>query len=67
MRDAHAQLLYTLYSSACLLNQNYIQNFEKPLDVFCTSSKDTARLFNSQFLNTNDSFWYFNAELLNAS
>ncbi|WOO76999.1 E3 ubiquitin-protein ligase RNF13 [Vanrija pseudolonga] len=66
-RGAVSALLYTLYSSACLLNQNYIQNFEKPLDVFCTSSKDTARLFNSQFVNTNDTYFYFNAQQLNNS
>ncbi|KAL1413301.1 hypothetical protein Q8F55_001057 [Vanrija albida] len=66
-RGAVSALLYTLNSSACLLNQNYIQNFEKPLDVFCTSSWGAARLLNSQFNNTDEMYFHFNATRLNES
>ena len=38
-----AQLLYTASSESCLLNQEYIQDFEKPLDVFATKTVQVAR------------------------
>lgn len=42
-RGAVSALLYSSTSTSCLLNQNYIQNFEKPLDVFATKSAAVAR------------------------
>lgn len=42
-RGAVSALLYTTTSSSCLLNQHYIQDFEKPLDVFATKTVQVAR------------------------
>lgn len=39
----HPKLLYTATSQSCLLNQEYIQDFEKPLDVFATETGQVAR------------------------
>jgi hypothetical protein len=37
------QLLYTTTSESCLLNDEYINDFEKPVDVFATSTKGRAQ------------------------
>lgn len=42
-RGAVSALLYTTTSMSCLLNQHYIQDFEKPLDVFATKTIYVAR------------------------
>lgn len=42
-RNANEQLLYSSFSQSCLLNEDYIQNFEKPLDVFATGTRQVAR------------------------
>lgn len=41
--DTESQLLYTARSSSCLLNAEYINDFEKPLDVFATKTVQVAR------------------------
>jgi hypothetical protein len=38
-----AQLLYTATAASCLLNSEYITDFEKPLDVFATKTLQVAR------------------------
>ncbi|KAJ9101202.1 hypothetical protein QFC21_003421 [Naganishia friedmannii] len=66
-RGAIAALLYTTTAESCLLNDEYINNFEKPIDVFATNGKDRAKLIDDQFQNTNQTFWYYNGALLNES
>lgn len=38
-----SQLLYTSTSQSCLLNSEYVTEFEKPLDVFATKTVQVAR------------------------
>ncbi|KAK1927056.1 hypothetical protein DB88DRAFT_9476 [Papiliotrema laurentii] len=66
-RGAVSALLYTATSQTCLLNQEYITEFEKPLDVFATRTVQVARVIDNQWTHTNDSFYYFNGTLLNDS
>ncbi|ODN79024.1 hypothetical protein L202_04529 [Cryptococcus amylolentus CBS 6039] len=66
-RGAVSALLYTINSKSCLLNTEYITDFEKPLDVFATRTVQVARVINNQFVHTNDSFQNFNSTLLNDS
>ncbi|ORX38610.1 hypothetical protein BD324DRAFT_621574 [Kockovaella imperatae] len=66
-RGAVSALLYTSTSQSCLLNQDYIQNFEKPLDVFATETVQVARVIDNQWTHTNNSFYWFNGTLLNIS
>jgi hypothetical protein len=42
-RLTRLQLLYTTTSESCLLNDEYINDFEKPVDVFATSTKGRAQ------------------------
>lgn len=49
------------------MNQEYITDFEKPLDVFATKTVQVARVIDNQWTHTNDSFYYFNGTLLNES
>lgn len=37
------QLLFSSTAESCLLNAEYIRDFEKPLDVFATTSQGSAR------------------------
>ncbi|WVQ74747.1 hypothetical protein IAR50_004352 [Cryptococcus sp. DSM 104548] len=66
-RGAKSALLYTTMSTSCLLNSEYINDFEKPLDVFATRTVQVARVIDNQFVHTNDSFQDFNSTLLNES
>ncbi|OCF42714.1 hypothetical protein I317_03445 [Kwoniella heveanensis CBS 569] len=66
-RGAVSALLYTSKAQSCLLNQEYITDFEKPLDVFATKTVQVARLIDNQFVHTNDSFNDYNGTLLNIS
>lgn len=66
-RGANAALLYSNTSAGCLINPNYIDNFEKPLDVFATLSRSDAVLIDSQFDHTSAAFYDFNPALLNSS
>ncbi|ORY35619.1 hypothetical protein BCR39DRAFT_511164 [Naematelia encephala] len=66
-RGAVSALLYTAQSQSCLLNQEYIQDFEKPLDVFATKTVQVARVIDNQFVHTNDTFYTYNGALLNVS
>jgi hypothetical protein len=36
------QLLYTTVAQSCLINQEYLDDFEKPLNVFATKSRASA-------------------------
>ncbi|OXC69100.1 hypothetical protein AYX13_02390 [Cryptococcus neoformans] len=66
-RGAASALLYTTRSETCLLNSEYITDFEKPLDVFATKNVQVARVIDNQFIHTNKSFENYNATLLNQS
>ncbi|WWC63254.1 uncharacterized protein I303_105854 [Kwoniella dejecticola CBS 10117] len=66
-RGAVSALLYTAHSQSCLLNSEYITDFEKPLDVFATKTVQVARLIDNQFIHTNTSFENYNGTLLNIS
>ncbi|WVQ99960.1 hypothetical protein IAU59_007103 [Kwoniella sp. CBS 9459] len=66
-RGAVSALLYTSKAQSCLLNQEYITDFEKPLDVFATKTVQVARLIDNQFVHTNDTFNDYNGTLLNVS
>ena len=66
-RGAVSALLYSATSQACLLNIEYITDFEKPLDVFATKNISTATLLDSQFQHTNATFLNYNGTLLNDS
>ncbi|WWC90745.1 uncharacterized protein L201_005682 [Kwoniella dendrophila CBS 6074] len=66
-RGAVSALLYTATSQSCLLNSEYITDFEKPLDVFATKTVQVARLIDNQFVHTNTSFENYNGTLLNIS
>ena len=63
------------------MNPEYINDFEKPLDVFATKTVQvarfvdqfgfvvelTGRVIDNQWTHTNDTFFYYNGPLLNAS
>ncbi|KAK4689505.1 hypothetical protein P7C73_g606, partial [Tremellales sp. Uapishka_1] len=66
-RGAVSALLYTANAESCLINSEYITDFEKPLDVFATKTRNVAVVINNQFQNTNDSFYTYNGTLLNSS
>lgn len=66
-RGANAALLYSLTSAGCQISPEFIAEFEKPLDVFTTRSRDDAVLIESQFGHTSASFYDFSPALLNAS
>ena len=62
-----AALLYSTTSAACIMNQEYLDNFEKPIDIYSTRSIQSARLILSQFLNVDPSSRAYNSGLLNSS
>ncbi|WVN90203.1 uncharacterized protein L203_105439 [Cryptococcus depauperatus CBS 7841] len=66
-RGAVSALLYTIHSQSCLLNSEYINDFEKPLDVFATRTVQVARVIDNQYVHTNATFENYNGTLLNNS
>lgn len=66
-RGAIAALLYTTIAQSCLINEDYLENFEKPLDVFATKSMSSAKLIEQQFNYTDTLYWQYNETLLNQS
>ncbi|WWD19006.1 hypothetical protein CI109_103463 [Kwoniella shandongensis] len=66
-RGAVSALLYTIHSTSCLLNPEYITDFEKPLDVFATKTVQVARVIDNQYFHTNNTFDNYNGTLLNIS
>lgn len=66
-RGAAAAMLYSLTSHSCNVNPEYLQNFEKPLDVFSAASLQGARLIESQFSNVLGAGYWFESGLLNSS
>lgn len=64
-RGAVSALLYSTYSESCLLNPEYIDDFEKPLDVFATTARSDALLINNQFQHAAADMFYYNGTLLN--
>ncbi|KAK8854846.1 hypothetical protein IAR55_003585 [Kwoniella newhampshirensis] len=66
-RGAVSALLYTTHSTSCLLNSEYITDFEKPLDVFATKTVQVARVIDNQYVHTNGTFANYNGTLLNIS
>lgn len=66
-RGAAAAVLYSLTARSCSVNQEYLTNFEKPLDVFSSANLQGARLIESQFSNVVGSGYWYQSDLLNAS
>ncbi|BGP26476.1 hypothetical protein JCM10295v2_005429 [Rhodotorula toruloides] len=64
---AQAALLYSLHSEGCQMNQEYLNSFEKVLDVFATTSLQGSRIIESQFTNVNMAAYQYNSTTLNAS
>lgn len=60
--------MYSSTAESCLLNAEYISDFEKPLDVFATTSQSSARIIDSKLQNaTTDDFVVYNGTQLNIS
>lgn len=69
-RGAVAGLLYSNYSSACIINKEYADpnHFDQVFDIYSTQSLDSARLIEERFGHINQSVYgNFNAQLLNES
>ncbi|CED83911.1 Predicted E3 ubiquitin ligase [Phaffia rhodozyma] len=67
-RGAMAALLYSNTSEGCQITQNYLDNYEKPLDVYTTRNKNDAIIIESQFeQHCAAAFHNFNPSLLNSS
>ncbi|KAL7423434.1 hypothetical protein Q5752_001014 [Cryptotrichosporon argae] len=66
-RGAVSALLYTTTAESCLIDATYIEYFEKPLDVFATQTKQVARVIDTQFDNTNSTFYNYSSAELNQS
>ncbi|WAQ86802.1 hypothetical protein PtA15_7A531 [Puccinia triticina] len=66
-RGAAAAMLYSLTSHSCVVNPEYLQNFDKPLDVFSAANLQGARLIESQFSNVLGAGYWFQSGLLNSS
>lgn len=66
-RGARAAMIYSLHSTTCQVNQEFLDNFEKPLDVFSSGNLQGSRLIESQFSNVLGSGYWFQSDLLNAS
>ncbi|GAA6031613.1 hypothetical protein JCM8097_006549 [Rhodosporidiobolus ruineniae] len=64
---AEASLLYSTTSQGCQMNQEYLDGFEKVLDVFATTSLQAARIIEQQFINVNAAAYSYNSETLNNS
>ncbi|GAA5968632.1 hypothetical protein JCM21900_006408 [Sporobolomyces salmonicolor] len=64
---AQAALLYSLNSQGCQINQEYLVEFEKVLDVYATTSLQSSRIIESQFANVATSAYEYNSTTLNAS
>ncbi|KAF9784331.1 hypothetical protein BJ322DRAFT_1007070 [Thelephora terrestris] len=69
-RGAVAGLLYSNYSSACIINKEYADpaNFDQVFDIFSTQSLTSARLIEERFLNINQTLYGdYDPQQLNAS
>ncbi|GAA5926121.1 uncharacterized protein JCM15063_000190 [Sporobolomyces koalae] len=64
---AQAAVLYSLTAQGCMINSEYLNDYEKVLDVYATTSLQNARIIESQFGNVNSSAWQYNSEALNSS
>ncbi|GAA5912754.1 RING-H2 finger protein [Sporobolomyces salmoneus] len=64
---AQAAVLYSLTAQGCSINQEYLSDYEKVLDVYATTSLQNARIIESQFGNVNSSAWSYDSAALNAS
>lgn len=66
-RGANAALLYSITSVGCMIEPEFRDDYEKPLNVFTTRSRSDAVLIESQFQYTTKDFYDFQPSLLNAS
>ncbi|CAH7666441.1 expressed protein [Phakopsora pachyrhizi] len=64
---AQAAMIYSLNSQTCKVNQEFLDKFEKPLDVFSSGNLQGSRLIESQFSNILGSGYWFQSDLLNSS
>ncbi|ORY89025.1 hypothetical protein BCR35DRAFT_324024 [Leucosporidium creatinivorum] len=68
-QGAQAALLYSLTSQGCLMNEEYLNDFEKVLDVYATTTISASRIIEQQFSHegiSSDAYSY-NSQLLNDS
>ncbi len=62
------QLLYSIYSKACLINAEYLDpTFDKVFDIFSTQSLTSAQFIEEQFRNANGTFRWYDSQNLNNS
>jgi hypothetical protein len=81
-RGAVAALLYSFTAAGCSFNTEYLDNYEKVIDVYSTSSLQSARtyrsapdqrlnlalgLIDSQFVNVGSAAYWFDSTSLNSS
>lgn len=69
-RGAVSALLYSLYSSACIINPYYSnpQNFDQVFDIFSTQSLTSAQLIEYQFISINKTLYSdYDPQRLNGS
>ncbi|GAA5867120.1 hypothetical protein JCM3774_004401 [Rhodotorula dairenensis] len=64
---AQAALLYSLTSEGCQINQEYLNSYEKVLDVYATTSLQGSRIIESQFAGVRSGAYAYDSAVLNAS
>ncbi|KAM0790798.1 hypothetical protein ACM66B_004645 [Microbotryomycetes sp. NB124-2] len=66
---AQAALLYSVTSAGCVMNQEYLDVYEKVLDVYATTTVSSARIIEQQFDNIgiSDEAYSYDSERLNSS
>ncbi|KAK4050801.1 hypothetical protein OIV83_003222 [Microbotryomycetes sp. JL201] len=66
---AQAALLYSVTSAGCVMNQEYLDVYEKVLDVYATTTVSSARIIEQQFDNIgiSDEAYSFDSARLNSS
>ncbi|TIC05791.1 hypothetical protein E3Q16_01789 [Wallemia mellicola] len=63
-RGARAVLLYTTTKERCEINPVFLQTYNRVIDVFATSSRDSARLIDNQF-DVNSTYYWYNSQIIN--
>ncbi|KAK4047886.1 hypothetical protein OIO90_006047 [Microbotryomycetes sp. JL221] len=67
---AQAALLYSVTSAGCVMNQEYLDVYEKVLDVYATTTVSSARIIEQQFANigiSDEAYSYDSARLNNSA
>ena len=63
-RGARAVLLYTTTKERCQINPVFLQTYNRVIDVFATSTRDSARLIDNQF-DVNSTYYWYNSQSIN--